>query len=76
MQQAIAAIRELRAELNADEQALELMQGKSVEQVRALIERMYKQHRRTGEIQALRLADSMLDMLNARLRVAAVGARP
>ena len=51
------------------------IEGKSVEQIRAHIELMLKQHRATGEPGALLFAKDLTDLLNLRLKAAAPAER-
>ena len=60
-------IRNLR-EADIALKAHEWVQGKSVDEIRARIELMLKQHRMTGEEPALTFANDLTDLLNIRLK--------
>lgn len=64
------AIDHLRA-AGIETEALNWIETKSDEQVRAEIHLMQKQYRKTGERQAFIRADALLDGLNARIRIKA-----
>lgn len=62
--QMIRNVRQADIALKADE----WVEGKSIDEIRARIELMFKQYKRTGERDALTLANDLTDLLNAKLR--------